>query len=264
MIRLHRLDELFRRRVHFFRFDEGFRRTTPAGYQSRSARSLAEVGDVILDLQRQLVLVLAFLNVGAVDQLHEIVVERGLHWLDGGKEGLHLFQVLGIQDACIRRGLVSVVLENVPAAKRKVRQFGKRNKFLDERRTSVRALAQANGAHLRERSHGLRFASADELDSCHEGRADSAQARKQYSEFSFGGRDFGRLFHAAPFIERSPRDRRKKRIRTRIAAAEACCVPKQTSNDEGRPRDLQIGAGKIITLLPLKRRHAGKKSIPLL
>jgi hypothetical protein len=31
-------------------------------------------------------------------------------------------------------------------------------------------------------------------------------------------------------------------FRMRIAAAEACCVPKQTNNDEGRPPDLQIRA----------------------
>jgi hypothetical protein len=34
---------------------------------------------------------------------------------------------------------------------------------------------------------------------------------------------------------------RKNEARKRIAAAEACRVPKQTSNDEGRPQDLQIG-----------------------
>jgi hypothetical protein len=38
---------------------------------------------------------------------------------------------------------------------------------------------------------------------------------------------------------------RKNEFRTRIAAAEACCVPKQTSNDEGRPRDLQIDTRKV-------------------
>jgi hypothetical protein len=31
-------------------------------------------------------------------------------------------------------------------------------------------------------------------------------------------------------------------FRIRIAAAEACCVPKQTNNDEGIPHDLQIRA----------------------
>src|SRR5438132_12110063 len=34
----------------------------------------------------------------------------------------------------------------------------------------------------------------------------------------------------------------KTELKTRIAAAEACCVPEQTSNDEGRLPDLQIQA----------------------
>jgi hypothetical protein len=34
---------------------------------------------------------------------------------------------------------------------------------------------------------------------------------------------------------------RRNDPRTRIAAAEGRCAPKQTSNDEGRPWDLQIG-----------------------
>jgi hypothetical protein len=37
------------------------------------------------------------------------------------------------------------------------------------------------------------------------------------------------------FIERSQYYRQKNELRTRIAAAEACCVPKQTNNDDGRP-----------------------------
>src|ERR1700686_5219951 len=41
---------------------------------------------------------------------------------------------------------------------------------------------------------------------------------------------------------------RKNESRKSIAAAEACRVPKQTSNDEGRPQDLQIGAEKIAPL----------------
>jgi hypothetical protein len=41
-------------------------------------------------------------------------------------------------------------------------------------------------------------------------------------------------------------------FRIRIAAAEACCVPKQTNNDEGRPHDLQIRppAGGSLPLTP--------------
>jgi hypothetical protein len=52
---------------------------------------------------------------------------------------------------------------------------------------------------------------------------------------------------------------RKNEARKRIAAAEACRVPKQTSNDEGRPQDLQIGAGKITPLPLFNRRLASQK-----
>src|SRR5438132_9284863 len=43
----------------------------------------------------------------------------------------------------------------------------------------------------------------------------------------------------------------KTELKTRITAAEACCVPKQISNDEGRPQDLQIAAGEAIACCPL-------------
>jgi len=99
VIGLHPFNELFRRGVHFFRLDERFRRATPAGDQPRNTRSLAEVGDVFLDLQSQFVLILALLDVRAVDQFHEIVIERRFHGLDGREERLHFLQVLGIQHA---------------------------------------------------------------------------------------------------------------------------------------------------------------------
>src|SRR6266478_4744457 len=70
---------------------------------------------------------------------------------------------------------------------------------MDERGTPLRTLAQANRAHLRERSHRLRLALADKLHSGHERGADGAHARQQNSELPLGGRDFGRLFHATPF-----------------------------------------------------------------
>src|SRR5260370_1368905 len=54
----------------------------------------------------------------------------------------------------------------------------------------------------------------------------------------------------------------KNELETRIAAAEACCVPKQTSNDEGRPQDLQIGAGKITPQSQLNQCLMAQKSHP--
>jgi hypothetical protein len=63
-------------------------------------------------------------------------------------------------------------------------------------------------------------------------------------------------------IERSPCDRRKNEDRTRIAAAEACCVHQQTSNGEGRPQDLQIRAGKFARQCALNRKLATPKIHP--
>src|SRR6267143_857267 len=49
-------------------------------------------------------------------------------------------------------------------------------------------------------------------------------------------------------------------LRTRIAAAEACCVPKQTNNDEGRLEDLQIdGTG---TSAPCEHSFVGREEFP--
>src|SRR6202171_176755 len=52
-------------------------------------------------------------------------------------------------------------------------------------------------------------------------------------------------------------------IRTRIAAAEACCVPKQTNNDEGRLEDLQIdGTGGTGTSAPCEHSFVGRQEFP--
>src|SRR5882762_3702199 len=52
----------------------------------------------------------------------------------------------------------------------------------------------------------------------------------------------------------------KNELRTRIAAAEACRVPKQTNNDEGRLEDLQIeGTG---TSAPCEHLFVGRQDFP--
>src|SRR5258708_34820810 len=105
---------------------------------------------------------------------------------------------------------------------------------MDERRTPFGALAQANRAHLRERSNGLRLALAEVFDSSHERRADSAHARQQNSEFPIGGRDFGSLLHDAPFIQRSENIHAKSTFRTRTTAAEVLRVHVSYNNNQRR------------------------------
>jgi len=55
---------------------------------------------------------------------------------------------------------------------------------------------------------------------------------------------------------------RKNELRKRIAATEVCQAPKQTSNDEGRPQNLQMGAkeNRSVTAIEPEVRFANKPS----
>jgi hypothetical protein len=93
---------------------------------------------------------------------------------------------------------------------------------------------------LGQRSHWQRFPSSHQFYSSHESRTYCAHSRKQDSEFSLGGRDFGRFLHAAPLVHDHRAINGRIKMKTRFAAAEARCGPKQTNHDEGRAQDLQI------------------------
>src|SRR6266480_4125047 len=58
----------------------------------------------------------------------------------------------------------------------------------------------------------------------------------------------------------------KMNLEKELPQRERAASSKQSSNDEGRPQDLQIGegngAGKITPLPALRRRHASQKSHP--
>ncbi len=82
MIRLHALDKFLRGGVNIFRLEKNLRGAAPAGDDARNACPLAEILDVFLDLQRELVFILALLDVGAVQLLDVVVTKRGLHGLD--------------------------------------------------------------------------------------------------------------------------------------------------------------------------------------
>ncbi len=198
MIRLHALDKFFRGGVNILGFEENLRGAAPAGDDARNACPLAEILDVFLDLQRELVFILALLDVGAVQLLDVVVTKRGLHGLDAREEAFYFFEVLWIEDAGVGGGLISVVAENVPAAENDIFELGKGNEFLDQRRTAFGSLAQADGAELRERADGLRLASPDEFDSSHERGADGAHARCEDSELPLGRRNLARFIHASP------------------------------------------------------------------
>ena len=109
-----------------------------------------ECADVLAQLVGELSLVLALLYVRAIQALHVVLVKHGRHGLNLFQVGLQLGQQFLVEDARVRGGLIHVVLEDVPAGEDDVVQVGERNKVLDEGRVIVRALAKADGAHLRE------------------------------------------------------------------------------------------------------------------
>ena len=145
-----------------------------------------DVGDHLVG---QIALVLALLDVRAVEALHVVLVEDRRQRLDGLQVGLQLRQRLLVQHLGVRGGLVDVVLEDVPAGKDQVVQVGQRHKVLDQRRFVVGALAQADGAHLRQRSDRLGQSAADGLDSGDHGGGDGAQADHHHAQFARCGRN---------------------------------------------------------------------------
>ena len=93
-------------------------------HQTRTTRSspfaTLEVADVLNQLLGEIPLVLALLDVRAVEPLHVVTVEHGRHRLDGRQLVLDLIEERPFQDAGRLRGLVAVVLEDVPAAKHEI------------------------------------------------------------------------------------------------------------------------------------------------
>ena len=181
--------------VHGRRLDENLRRSAPDHHHA--VHGLLEGPNVGPHLLGQVALVLALLHVRAVEALHVVLVEDRRQRLDRLQVGLQLLQRLLVQHLGVRGGLVDVVLEDVPAGKDQVVQIGQRHKVLDQRRFVVGALAQADGAHLRQRSDRLGQSAADGLDSGDHRGGDGAQADHHHSQFARGGRNLACCLLAA-------------------------------------------------------------------
>ena len=69
-------------------------------------------------------------------------------------------------------------------------RLGERNEFVDLRRAVVGPLAEADRAHLRERSNRLGEAFADGDDAGDRGGADGAEADEQDAQLALGRCDF--------------------------------------------------------------------------
>jgi hypothetical protein len=109
-----------------------------------------EITHVLAQLLGEVALRLALLDVGAIDARDVLVLEDRRHRLDRRQEILDRIQVAVLEHTGLLRGRIRVVRDGIPGAEHDVVQLGERNEVLDERRTLLGALAQADGRQLRE------------------------------------------------------------------------------------------------------------------
>src|ERR1700730_1496511 len=102
------------------------------------------------------------------------------------------------EHAGLSRGFVGAVFKNIPAAKNQVVKTGEGDEIFDLWRIAVSAFAQANGAHLCERTYGIGFLFAHQFHASHKRGGDRAHTRQQNAEFPFRRDDLAWLFHEYP------------------------------------------------------------------
>ena len=137
-------------------------------------------------------LFLPFLTFGPAQPLDVALIEHRRHRLHRFHLAAHLVEQRRLEHSGGAGRRVGVFLEDVPAAEDDVVQPGEIDELVDLRRTVVGALAEADGAHLRERADRLGEALADGEDAGDGGGADGAEADQEDAEFAGGRRDLYR------------------------------------------------------------------------
>ena len=196
MVFLHALLEFFRCRVYFLRRQENFGRSAPDHHQRVSLGPLAKLRDVVLDFEGQVVLVRGLLDVRAVEALHVIAIEGGLHRPDGGEKFLGLGEILGREHGRVRRSFIGGIRKKIPAAENQIFERVERHEILDERRAALGPFSQAYGAELRGGAHRLRGIVANQIDAGHEGRRHRAHPHSQDTQVSLGRCNRSRPAHS--------------------------------------------------------------------
>ena len=94
-------------------------------------------------------------------------------------------EVLGIEHAGLGSGVVGAVGVDIPAAEDDVFQGGKLHEFADLRHARFGPPAEANRAHLRERTHRHGVTLPHELHARHHRGGHRPHAWREHSEFPF-------------------------------------------------------------------------------
>ena len=171
--------------MHSGGLKENLRRSAPD--DDHAADRLLERLNIGAKLVGQVHLVLAGLDIGAVQALDVVLVEDGRHGLDRFQIRPNLLELVLLQHLGVGGGFVDVVVEDVPAGKDDIVQVGQRHEILDQRRVALGALAQANRSHLRKRADRLGQSLADRLNSGDQRSGHGAQADDHDSELALGG-----------------------------------------------------------------------------
>ena len=148
---------------------------------------VADVGDQLIG---EVLLVLALLDVRAGQALDVALIEHRRHRLDRLELGADRIEQRALEHAGRAGRGVAVFFENVPAAEHDVVELRERHELVDLRGAVLGALAEADRAHLRERSNGFREALADGDHAGDGGGADGAEADEENAQLALGRGDF--------------------------------------------------------------------------
>ena len=159
---------------------------------------LADVGDHLLG---EILLVLALLDVRTVEALHVPLIEHRRPGTNLFELGPDLLEQRRLDDAGRPRGGVAVVFENVPAAEHEIVEAGERHDLADFRRAAFGALAETDGAHLRQRADRFGDSLANGEDAGDRRGADGAEADEQHAQLAARGSDFYRCRHGAKLYQ---------------------------------------------------------------
>ena len=139
-----------------------------------------EIADVLADGLGQVALARPGLDVGAVEPPHVVLVEDGRHGLDLLQLGRDRFDMgEPVEHAAFQRGVVGRVRDRIPGAEDQLVKAGQGHEVANERHPVLRPLAEANGAHLSERTDGLSETAPDQLDAGDDGRRHGAEPNRQ-------------------------------------------------------------------------------------
>jgi hypothetical protein len=128
---------------------EDFGAAAPHHHQPIEVVGLLEQANVFHHLLGEISLVAPFLHVRPVETLHVTPIEHRRPRPDLLEIAAHLVEQRRLDHASGLGRRIAVVFEDVPAAEHEILEAGERNHLADFRRTSLGALAEANGSHLR-------------------------------------------------------------------------------------------------------------------